>query len=310
MKYRPLGSTGLEVSALGFGASPLGDVYGRVSAHDSVRAVHCAIDNGINFFDVSPYYGLTLAESRLGEALEGKRDRVILATKCGRYDDREFDFSAARVAASVEESLKRLRTDYLDVIQAHDIEFADYRQLIGETLPELRRLQTAGKVRWVGISAFPCDVLCQVASAVKVDTILSYCRYNLLINDMDERLTPLARCKKIGLINASPLLMGILTEAGPPPWHPAPARTKRVGARIVELCRLHGVRAADVALRFCLDHDYVSTTLVGMSTTRQVEDNIRASAFEIAPELMEQIRKMVEPVGDFTWPSGGEVRTQ
>jgi L-galactose dehydrogenase len=144
---------------------------------------------------------------------------------------------------------------------------------------------------------------------VKVDTILSYCRYNLLIKDMDQQLTPLARCKKIGLINASPLLMGILTEAGPPPWHPAPARTKLVGAKIVELCWRNGVRVADVALRLCLDHDYVSTTLVGMSTIRQVEENIRASACVVTPELIEQIRKMVDPGAGFTWTSGREVNT-
>src|SRR5215212_2606696 len=124
MEFRLLGSTGLEVSVLGFGASPLGDVFGRINADEGIRAVHCAIDLGVNFFDVSPYYGLTLAETRLGQALRGKRDRVILATKCGRYDEDEFDFSARRVAASVDESLRRLQTDYLDVVHAHDIEFA------------------------------------------------------------------------------------------------------------------------------------------------------------------------------------------
>jgi L-galactose dehydrogenase len=309
MEYRPLGSTGLEVSVLGFGAAPLGDVFGRIHPKEGVRAVHCAIDHGINFFDVSPYYGHTLAEARLGKALDGKRDRVILATKCGRYDDDDFDFSARRVTASVEESLRRLGTDYLDLVQAHDIEFADCGQVIHETLPELHRLQAAGKVRFVGITAFPCSVLCEVASAAPVDTILSYCRYNLLIRDMDERLTPLARCRKIGLINASPLLMGILTEAGPPPWHPAPASLKLAGAKIVELCRRNGVAAARVALRFCLDHDYVATTLSGMSTTRQVEENVKSCAFACGPEMMEQIQKIVEPVANLTWPSGRKVNT-
>jgi L-galactose dehydrogenase len=284
-------------------------VFGRIQPDEGVRAVHCAIDHGINFFDVSPYYGHTLAEARLGKALDGKRDRVILATKCGRYDDDEFDFSARRVRTSVEESLLRLRTDYLDLVQAHDIEFADCGQVIHETLPELRRLQAAGKIRFVGITGFPCSVLCDVAAAVGVDTILSYCRYNLLIRDMDERLTPLARCRKIGLINAAPLLMGILTEAGPPSWHPAPASLKLAGAKIVELCRGNGVAAASVALRFCFDHDYVATTLAGMSTRRQVEENVKASALAGTPEMMEQIRKIAEPVASFTWPSGREVNT-
>src|SRR5207248_9377454 len=107
MEFRLLGSTGLKVSVLGFGASPLGDVFGQINADEGIRAVHCAIDLGVNFFDVSPYYGRTLAEARLGQALRGKRNRVILATKCGRCDEDKHDLSAWSVAESVDESLKR-----------------------------------------------------------------------------------------------------------------------------------------------------------------------------------------------------------
>jgi L-galactose dehydrogenase len=307
MEFRLLGSTGLNVSVLGFGASPLGDVFGRINADEGIRAVHCAIDLGVNFFDVSPYYGLTLAESRLGQALRGKRDRVILATKCGRYDEDEFDFSARRVAASVDESLRRLETDYLDLIHAHDIEFADRDQVIHETIPELRRLQAAGKVRHIGISGFTCDLLCDVATEAQVDTLLSYCRYNLLIRDMDERLTPLATQRKIGLINASPLLMGLLAPSGPPPWHPAPMSLRRASMKILELCRSHGVDPIFVALRFCLDHPYVATTLSGMSSAVQVEKNVNAQNFHNSAELMHKIEAIVEPMTNFIWYSGGKV---
>jgi L-galactose dehydrogenase len=307
MEFRLLGSTGLKVSVLGFGASPLGDVFGRINADEGIRAVHCAIDLGVNFFDVSPYYGLTLAEARLGQALRGKRDRVILATKCGRYDEDEFDFSARRVAASVDESLRRLQTDYLDLVHAHDIEFADRDQVIHETIPELRRLQATGKVRHIGISGFTCDLLCDVATEAQVDTLLSYCRYNLLIRDMDERLTPLATLRKIGLINASPLLMGLLAPSGPPPWHPAPMNLRHASAKILNLCRSHGVDPISVALRFCLDHPYVATTLSGMSSAAQVEMNVNAQNFHNSAELMQQIETIVEPMTNFIWYSGGTV---
>src|SRR6478609_8407448 len=122
MQYRMLPRSNLQVSVIGFGASPLGNEFQVIDRAEGERAVQCAIDNGINFFDVSPYYGRTLAEQRLGAALPGKRHKVVLATKCGRYDTSYFDFSAARITASVEESLKRLRTDYLDILHAHDIE--------------------------------------------------------------------------------------------------------------------------------------------------------------------------------------------
>jgi L-galactose dehydrogenase len=130
MQYRALGKTDLEVSVVAFGAAPLGGVYGHTGPEEAKRAVHLAIDEGINFFDVSPYYGQFLAEHRLGMALEGRRSKVILATKCGRYDTNEFDFSAHRVFASLDESLRRLRTDYVDLLLAHDVEFADLRQIV------------------------------------------------------------------------------------------------------------------------------------------------------------------------------------
>ena len=156
MEYRTLGSTGLRVSMLGYGASPLGGVFAPIDQDSGIRAVRTALDLGVNIIDVSPYYGGTVAETVLGRALRGvDRDSYILATKAGRYGDSTFDFSAARVTASVEESLARLGTDHLDLIQCHDIEFGDLDQIVEETLPALRRLQAAGKVRFVGITGYP-----------------------------------------------------------------------------------------------------------------------------------------------------------
>ena len=222
MKYRTLGRTGASVSVLGFGASPLGDVFGKTDAAERNRSVHHAIGQGINFFDVSPYYGKTLAEERLGEALDGKRQQVFLATKCGRYDDRSFDFSRQRIRQSIDESLARLRTEYVDLLQAHDVEFSDARQIAEETIPALREIQQEGKTRFIGITGYSLRVMTEIAEQAPVDTILSYCRYNLLSSDMDSMLTPFARAQGIGLINASPLHMGILTTNGAPAWHPAP----------------------------------------------------------------------------------------
>ena len=174
MEYRVLGKTDLKVSVLGFGASPLGDVFRQTTPEERKAAVDMAIDHGINLFDVSPYYGKTLAEARLGEALGANRNSIILATKCGRFDVDEFDFSAERVTRSVDESLQRLRTDYIDIIQCHDIEFGDVQQVIDETIPALRRVQESGKVRHVGITGYPLRMMTAVASAVEVDTFLSY----------------------------------------------------------------------------------------------------------------------------------------
>jgi len=304
MVYRTLGNTGLSVSQIGFGASPLGNVFGATDPAEGVKAVRDAIDAGINLFDVSPYYGDTLAEERLGKALSGVRDRVILATKCGRYGADIFDFSAARIRRSIDESLARLRTDYVDLFQAHDIEFGEIRQIVHETIPALREIQKAGKARFIGITGYPLGMLARVAEQREVDTILSYCRYNLLVSDLDARLTPVAKSKRIGLINASPLHMGLLTEATPPSWHPAPPQVARAAGRVVRLCRERGFDPAVVALRFCLNHAYVVSTLVGMSTPAHVLTNMKALECELTPEFLLEIENVIGSAKDVVWPSG------
>ncbi len=304
MLYRPLGNTGLSVSILGFGASPLGNVFGDIDQAQADRAVHFAIGKGINFFDVSPYYGLTLAESRLGQALGAKRKDVILATKCGRYGAQEFNFSAPRIKAGFEESLQRLQTDYVDLLQAHDIEFGNRQQIIEETVPAMRELQRAGKARFVGITGYQLQMLTSVAEAVSVDTVLSYCRYNLLIDDMDSVLSGFAKQNQLGLINASPLHMGILTEQGAPSWHPAPEAVRSAGTQIAKLCRSRGVEPTQVALKYCFDHPYVSTTLVGMLSEQQVASNLAALDLSLDPELMAEIAKIAAPVKNMVWLSG------
>ena len=304
MKYKPLGKTGLSVSVIGFGTSPLGNEFGPVDATGGQRAVHAAVEAGINYFDTSPYYGRTLAEQRLGEALDGNRQKVVLGTKCGRYDKNTFDFSAPRIRTSVDASLQRLRTDYLDILLAHDIEFGDREQIIDETVPAMRELQKQGKVRHVGVSGLPLRMLADVAEQAQVDVVLSYCHYNLMIRDLDRWLIPVAERLQIGLINASPLHMGLLTEEGAPEWHPAPHPVKEVSTKVVELCKTYGAEPAIVALQFCLSHPSVSSTLVGISNAGQVQQNLRALEAEPDPELLAKIEALIAPVRDITWASG------
>ena len=307
MIYRALGKTGFEVSVIGFGASSLGNEFGETDFEQGVRAVHLAIDRGVNFFDVSPYYGRTLAEQRLGAALEGHRDKVVLATKVGRYgrEPDECDYSAARVVASVEGSLQRLRTDHVDLLQVHDVEnVADPNQILEETIPAMRKLQREGKCRAVGITGLPLKILRYIAERAEVDTILSFCRYNLMIDDMDALLTPLCRARNIGLINAAPLHMRLLSDAGPPDWHPAPEEIRAAARSVIDICRRAGVDVADVALRFCLDHPYVATTVIGMSNSSEVEQNLHTLETKNDPDLLRQIEQAVAPVKNQIWTQG------
>lgn len=304
MEYRKLGQTDLEVSVLGYGASPLGNEFEEIDVREGERAVHMAIDHGVNFFDTSPYYGRTLSEERLGKALGTRRKDIVLATKCGRYDVDKFDFSADRVRASIDESLRRLRTDYIDIYQMHDIEFVDRDQVLNEALPVARELQRAGKCRYVGITGLPLGILQDVAERAPVDSILSYARYNLMVDDLDTTLRPFCEERGIGLINASPLHLRILTERGAPPWHHASDAVKETGIRIALLCRARGVDVSEAALKFCYDYPHTASVLVGMSKSRHVERNLEAFDFEGREGLLEEIREVVEPVRNQVWASG------
>jgi L-galactose dehydrogenase len=304
MQYRRLAPSGLRVSVIGFGASPLGNEFRVIDEREGERAVHRALDSGINFFDVSPYYGRTLAEKRLGAALAGRRDQVVLATKCGRYGTDQFDFSAARVAESLEQSLRRLRTDYVDILHAHDIEFGDREQIINETLPAMRKLQEQGKARLIGITGYPLNLLADVAVRGGANVVLSYCRYNLLVRDLDVHLAPVLERSGIGLLNASPLHMGILTQRGAPAWHPAPEGVREAGKKMIAAARSRGLDPAAAALRFCLDHSYISSTLIGMADVSELEANLKALEMRLDREFLAEIDRVAGDALNQTWASG------
>jgi L-galactose dehydrogenase len=307
MIYKTLGKTGLKVSIIGFGASPLGAEFGSIVPEEGKRAVDYAIDQGINYFDVSPYYGRTLAEKRLGEFLKGKRSQVILATKVGRYGSSlpdGFDFSARRVIKSVEESLQRLKTDYIDVFQIHDIEFGKRIQIIEETLPAMFELKKKGKIRFVGITGYPLTPLKEIVETQEIDTVLSYCRYNLLDTTMDDILAPIVKKKSIGLINASPLHMRILTEKGAPDWHPAPEKVLKKSKEAIQFCQERKVNISDLALQFAFSHKYVAVTLVGMSKVKHVKANINNVGVKPDPDLLKKVRKIIKGVTNICWKEG------
>ncbi len=304
MYAHALGRTGLAVSQLGFGASPLGGEFGAIDEAEGLRAVKHAINRGVTYFDVAPYYGRTRAEEVLGRALEGQRDGVVLSTKVGRYGPREFDFSAARVESSINESLGRLRTDRLDIAIIHDIEFGSLIQIVDETLPALATAKKAGKVRAIGVSGLPLAALRRIIESADIDVVLSYCHYHLADTTLVDALAETVAELNIGLISASPLAMGLLTQAGPPAWHPAPDALKQTCRKAAELCARSGVDLATLALRFAVDAPFVSTTLVGMSSRAEVDRNLDALTQTFDPQLLEKLKQILAPVQGLTWPSG------
>lgn len=304
MKYRKLGKTNENLSILGFGASPLGNVFEDCDEKEGTHAVHYAIDHGINFFDVAPFYGITLAETRLGHALKGKRHEVILATKCGRYGLREFDFSYDRIISSADESLRRLKTDYVDLMQLHDIEFGSKEQVLNEAVPAIQKIKASGKARFIGITGLPVNYLSDIARHVDVDTVLSWAHYNLLADEINAELVPLSKEKGFGLMNAAPLMQRILSDASIPSWHNAPNEVKAIQPILLNICQKYGVSLSDLAIRFATDHPDITTTIVGMCDTATVRKNIEALDFIIPPGLIEDIEAQVSPIKNRMWFEG------
>lgn len=186
MKYHEIGRTGMKVSELSFGASSLGGVFRNISESVAIDAVHTAIECGMNFIDVSPYYGRTKAETVLGKALRDiPREKYYLSTKVGRYGENgvnTWDYSAKRAVQSVEESMERLGIDYIDLINVHDIEFADLSLVVNETLPALVELRSKGVVGHVGITDLQLENLKWVVGNTPegtVESILNFCHHTL-----------------------------------------------------------------------------------------------------------------------------------
>lgn len=304
MQYRVLGKTGLRVSALSLGGSALGGVFGPVDEAEAIRAVHTALDLGINYIDTSPFYGLTRAETVLGNALKGvPRSRYLIATKVGRYGQNEFDFSARRVTDSVDESLRRLGVDVIDVIQCHDMEFGSLDQIVDETLPALRRLREQGKVRFIGLSGLPLKIFRYVLDRTEADTVISYCHYSL--NDTSlEQLLPYLEARNVGVIHAAPLAMGLLTDRGAPSWHPAPGEIKAACAEAAVYCRRTNHSIAKLALQFALANSRIHTVVAGSADPGEISANVQWAAEPMDQELLREVQAILATVRDQTWQSG------
>jgi len=307
VNYRRLGQTGLNVSALSLGGSSLGGVFHATDDSESIRTVHAALDLGINFIDVSPYYGKTRAETVLGRALRGiPRDRYILATKVGQYDDGVFDFSGPRVTRSLDESCRRLGVDYIDLLHCHDIEFADLDQIVNETLPALVRLREQGRIGHIGITGLPLRIFPAVLERTPpgmVEAILSFCHYELN-DDSLTRLLPLCQARAVGVINAAPTGMGLLTARGAPDWHPASPAILQGCRRAVEFCESRGINIVKLAVQFSLAHPQFTTTLIGTAKPQNIRQN--AAWADEAPdfELIGQMLALLRPIHNHNFTRG------
>ena len=300
MVYNEIGKTGMKVANLAFGASSLGGVFHDLREEEGIRAVHTAVDNGINFIDVSPYYGHLKAEMVLGKALkEIARDRYYLSTKVGRYGKdgvNTWDYSAQRATDSVYESMQRLNVDFIDLINVHDIEFADLQQVVDETLPALVALKKKGVVGHVGITDLQPENLKWViehSPEGTVESVLCFCHYSLN-DDMLVDYLDFFEAHGVGVINASPLSMGLLSQRGTPPWHPAPDPLKEACKRAADFCTEKGYPIEKLAIQVATSlNPRIATTLFSSTNPDNVLKNIRFVDEEMDRRLVEEVQRII-----------------
>lgn len=307
MVYNEIGKTGMRVSNLGFGASSLGGVFHNIKEGEGIQAVFTAVENGINFIDVSPYYGHLKAEIVLGKALkEIPRDKYFLSTKVGRYGKdgkNTWDYSAKRATESVYESMERLNIDYIDLINVHDVEFqgdmeGGLQRIVDETLPALVELRDKGVVKHVGITDLQPENLRWVvehAPAGTVESILNFCHYSLNDTLLADYLGFFEQ-HGVGVINASPFSMGLLSQRGAPNWHPANKDLKIACAKAAAYCEEQGYPIDKLAIQFSTSlNPRIATTLFSSANPKNVLKNIQ---YVNEPMDEELVKKVQEIIGD------------
>jgi len=296
MQTRPLGSTGLHVPILAFGASSLGAEFRSITLDEALASVHAALDCGLNLIDTSPFYGRGMSEVLLGVALDIPRDKYLLCTKLGRYDLGHFDFSARRVAESIDVSLHRLRTDHLDIVLCHDIEFVPMQQIVDETLPALERARQAGKLRFIGFSGYPQKIFQFICDQARVDCVLNYNQYTLQNTRFADETIPYLKSKGVGVMNAGPFSARLLTDAPLPAWLKEPEEVKAAARQAAELCRSRGSSIAKLALQFAIANPDIATTVAGSANPANVRAWAAWAAEPLDMDLVRDVQTIFAPV--------------
>ena len=307
MEKNKLGKTGLEISKLSFGASSLGAVFHDIKEAEGIQAVYTAIDEGLNFIDVSPYYGHLKAETVLGKALkELPRDKYFLSNKVGRYGKdgvNTWDYSGKRATDSVYESMERLNIDYIDLINVHDIEFADLQQVVDETLPALVALREKGVVGHVGITDLQLENLQWVidhSAPGTVESVLNFCHHCLNDDKLVDFLDYFEE-RGIGVINASPLSMGLLSQRGASDWHPAPKPLMEACKRAAQHCASKNYPIEKLAIQFSVSNPRIASTLFSSANPENVKRNARWANEPIDWDLVAEVRDIIGDQQRVSW---------
>ncbi len=299
MEQRRLGDTDLMLTTIGLGTWAIGGSWefgwGPQDDAESVRTIHRALELGINWLDTAAVYGLGHSEEVCGRALKGRRDEVIVATKCGlRWDDAGNTFRDSRPASlrqEVEDSLRRLQTDVIDLYQIH---WPDLKTPFEESWATLAEFVHEGKVRYLGVSNFSVEQI-EICHAIHPVASLQP-PYSLLRRDVEEELLPFCQQNGIGVVAYSPMESGLLTgrfdrsRLAPDDWRRAESRFREPELsrnlafveRLRPIAEAHGHTVAHLAVAWVLRHPAVTSAIVGARTVAQVDEMMRGADWRLS----------------------------
>ena len=311
MKYRTLGRTGIKVSPYALGALALGTPIGNPDPDDSARIIHKALDAGINFVDTADAYGES--EVAVGKALKGRRDNVVLATKVGRptgEDPNQQGASRRWIMTAVENSLRRLQTDYIDLYQLHR---PDPGTDIEETLSAMSDLIHSGKVRVIGASGTQASDMIEAQWAAERRGLARFRTeqppYSILSRGIEREVLPIAQRYGMGILVWGPLAQGMLTgrirkgqqtDLRRAPLFKAFSDERRLDAveQLIPLAAEAGLPMTHLALAFTVTHPAVTSAIIGPHTMEQLDDLLAAATVMLTDDILDKIDEIVPPGTD------------
>lgn len=318
MIYRQLGKTDLKVSVIGYGCWAAGGQWDNSSDEASIRSIQTAIDLGINFFDVAPVYGYGHAEEVLGKAIAGRRDKVIIATKCGlTWDDtgRTYrNLTRENILREIDESLRRLNVDYVDLYQVH---WPDPNVPLEETFTTLEELKKAGKIRHIGVTNYNISLIEQAKQYAEI--VSNQVLYNMIDRNSDDyhgldlnyrserEILPYCEREQLGFIPYSPLCQGLLTDhfdrdaisekdvrsANPQLRGEALKRNLQIRDELLKIAREYGKPLSQLALNWLIQKPAVTTIIAGSLSPDHVRENVAALEWSISDADLERIAKIL-----------------
>ncbi|SIR95560.1 aldo/keto reductase [Microbacterium sp. RURRCA19A] len=315
MEHRPLGRTGVQVSPLCLGTMMFGP-WGNQDEADSIRIIHRALDAGIDFVDTADVYSAGVSEEITGKALVGRRDDVFLATKFFMpMDDSPHHRGGSRrwIIQEVDNSLRRLRTDWIDLYQVHR---PDPAVDIEETLGALSDLVHQGKIRYIGSSSFSGSQIVEAQWASRDRRLERFVTeqppYSILVRGIEEDVLPTTRRYGMGTLTYSPLSGGWLSgkwrkdAAGSPASSarpsarfdmssPANQRKLDIVEKLAQLAEKNDMTLIEMAIAFAITHPGVTAAIVGPRTMEQLESYLPAAELTLSTEVLDQIDALVAP---------------